>query len=198
MAKTKVADNQMGRILALLKHEQLTSAEIQARLYMSKSAVDRFLLRMTQEKPKRVYVVRVLDNACRPLRVYAAGSKKDAVYIPLDQRGARRSIEVEADRKRAQVLVLLALPQTAAELAARLDMGLSQVKRYLREHHQASPKRVYVKSWRWAAASGSQARIYATGNSPDAPRTRQPRIEVRRRAQPVANHNNAWAAALGV
>lgn len=198
MAKTKVPELQMGRILALLEREQLTSAEIQARLYMSKSSVDRFLLRMTREKPKRVYVARVLDNDCRPLRVYAAGDKKDAIYVPFAKRKKLRASEVEADRKRARILVLLALPQTAADLAARMGMGMSQVKHYLREHHRATPKRVYIKGWRWAAASGSQARIYAAGSAPDAPRTRQPRIEVRRRTQPITNRSNAWAAALGV
>lgn len=189
MAKHKVGERQIGRILALIANEALSGAEISARLYMCKTSVTRFLAILLKEKRRRLHIAdwREADIG-KPTRLFRAGSEKDAPYTPKRNRRKQDQRIIEADRRRAEVLTLLAMPQTSRQLAARMRISTSTVMAYIREHREAG--RVHIKGWVLPAEQGSQSPVYALGNAPDKPRTRGSRRRVPRK--PMA----AWAPML--
>lgn len=172
MAKHKVAERQIARILALLQREALSTTEIAARLYMSVTSVNRFVACLLAEKPRsrRLHISgwRDGDVPTRPIRILRAGQQPDVRYVRRADRKGKGALRDEADRKRAEVLALLAMPQTTDQLAARTGISPRLVREYLREHRAAG--RVYIKAWLLPPEKGSQAPVYALGDLPDRPR----------------------------
>jgi len=172
MAKHKVAERQIARILALLEHEPLSIIEIAARLHMSVTSAGRFVARLLAEKPRsrRLYIAGWRHGAVptRPVKILRAGQHLDVRYVRRADRKGRGALRDEADRKRAEVLALLAMPQTTDQLAARTGISPRLVREYLREHRAAG--RVYIKAWMLPPEKGSQAPVYALGDLPDRPR----------------------------
>jgi predicted ArsR family transcriptional regulator len=174
MAKHKVAERQIARILALLEHEPLSIIEIAARLHMSVTSVGRFVARLLAEKPRsrRLHIAGWRHGAVptRPVKVLRAGQHLDVRYVRRGEGGGKGALRDEADRKRAEVLALLAMPQTTNQLAARTGIQPRLVREYLREHRAAG--RVYIKAWLLPSGKGSQAPVYALGDLPDKQRSR--------------------------
>ena len=186
MAQTKMAARQIRRILALLDTESLSGTEIAARLHMSVTSVSRFIDRLLNESPRRLRIAAWRDGSRnKPVRIYGAGSAADARYVPKGDRKGPDPRLVEADRRRAEVLTLLAMPQTSHQLAARMGMSINRITAILREHREAG--RVHIKAWILPPAKGSQSPVYALGSAPDKPRTR------RSREQAPTTQPTAWA-----
>lgn len=181
MAKTKIAERQTARILKAITTEALTNQQLAARLHMSIDSTRRFLHDLMDEKPRRLHISKYVNASNRKaLACYIAGAGKDAKYVPVRKRPANDPRRAAADRKRAEVLRLLALPQTSDQLAARTGISGSYVDMLLREHRQATPKRVYIKAWLPPLVRGSHTPVYAAGDKPDAPRVRMAPLRVRR------------------
>lgn len=193
MAKHKVAERQIVRILALLEREALSIPEIAARLYMSVTSAGRFVARLLAEKPRsrRLYIAhwRAGDRPNHPIRILRAGQQPDVRYVRRAGRKGKGALRDEADRKRAVVLALLAMPQTTDQLAARAGIRPGLAREYLREHRAAG--RVYIKAWLLPPGKGSQAPVYALGDLPDKQRSRG----AVRPASPV--RRSAFASAVG-
>ena len=174
MAKHKVAERQIARILALLEHEPLSIIEIAARLHMSVTSAGRFVARLLAEKPRsrRLHIAGWRHGAVptRPVKILRAGQHQDVRYVRRADRKGKGALRDEADRKRAEVLALLAMPQTTDQLAARTGIQPRLVREYLREHRAAG--RVYIKAWLSPPEKGSQAPVYALGDLPDKQRSR--------------------------
>jgi len=174
MAKHKVAERQIARILALLEHEPLSIIEIAARLHMSVTSVGRFVARLLAEKPRsrRLHIAGWRHGAVptRPVKILRAGQHLDVRYVRRGEGKGKGALRDEADRKRAEVLALLAMPQTTDQLAARTGIQPRLVREYLREHRAAG--RVYIKAWMLPSGKGSQAPVYALGDLPDKQRSR--------------------------
>jgi len=193
MAKHKVAERQIARILALLERESLSIPEIAARLHMSVTSVGRFVARLLAEKPRsrRLHIAawRDGDVPTRPVQVFRAGQHPDVRYVPRAARKGQGALRDEADRKRAEVLALLAMPQTTSQLSARTGLLPHLLRCYLREHRAAG--RIHIKAWVLPPGQGSQAPVYALGGLPDKQR-------VRGAARPVSPARRAaFASAVG-
>lgn len=182
MAKHKVAERQIARILALVEHEALSATEISARLYLSVTSVGRFIARLLEEKPRarRLYIAGWRDGEPinRPTRILRAGCQPDVPYVPIAKRKGRNPLHVEADRKRAEILALLAMPQTSQQLAARVGLTPNRVNDILRQYRAAG--QVHIKAWVLPVHRGSQSAVYALGNLPDKPRVRGARDQARK------------------
>lgn len=116
MAKHKVAERQIARILALLEREEMSVNDIAARLHMSTTSAGRFIACLLDEKPRsrRIYVSGWRDGvpAKRPTRLYRAGRQPDVRYVPMVERKGPHRIHAQGERRRAEVLTLLVMPQT--------------------------------------------------------------------------------------
>lgn len=196
MAKTKVAENQIRRILDVIKAEPLTAKEISARLYLDAASVYRFISRLTKEQPRRLRVAGWCEASGRsPAARYLAGSGRNVPYIRKRKREKVNLRIAEGERTRAFVLALLAMPQTAKQLSARAGLAPSTVTRVLQEYRQA--KRAYISAWIVLAGQRTHIPVYAAGSLPDKPR-------IRTTKQPAQHHfarpinRTGWAAALGV
>ncbi len=193
MAKHKVAERQIARILALLEHEPLSTIEIAARLHMSVTSVGRFVARLLAEKPRcrRRHIAGWRHGAVptRPVKILRAGQHLDVRYVRRGEGRGKGALRDEADRKRAEVLALLAMPQTTNQLAARTGILPHLLRCYLREHRAAG--RIHIKAWVLPPGQGSQAPVYALGDLPDKQR-------VRGAARPVSPARRAaFASAVG-
>jgi hypothetical protein len=182
MAKHKVAERQIARILALVEHEALSAIEIAARLHMSITSAGRFVARLLAEKPRsrRLYIADWRHGASptRPVRILRAGRQPDVRYVPMVERKGPHRLRAEADRKRAEVLALLAMPQTTQQLSVRMGVSESRIKAYIREHRAAG--RIHIKAWVLPVYRGSQSAVYALGNQPDKQRVRGARDQARK------------------
>lgn len=189
MGKHKMGERQIARILALIANEPLSQAEISKRLHISKSSVNGFIKVLLAEKPRRLYIAGWSPSTGKsPIRLLQAGRKPDEPYIRIqDRRKVRWQIE-RANRRRAEVLALLAMPQTARQLAARMGIRLATLIGYVREHRAAG--RIHIKGWILPIGTGSQSPVYALGNAPDKERVRRSRE--RAAPKPAA----AWAPML--
>lgn len=193
MAKHKVAERQIARILALVEHEALSAAEISARMFLSVTSVIRFVNRLLAEKPRerRLYIAGWRDGVPinRPARLFRAGRQPDARYVPMAERKGPHRLHAQGERRRAEVLELLAMPQTTQQLSVRMGVSDSRVKAYIREHRAAG--RIHIKAWLLPVYRGSQSAVYALGSQPDKPRVR----DARRKAR--AARPSAFAPAIG-
>ena len=193
MAKHKVAERQIARILALVEHEALSATEISARLFLSVTSVGRFIVRLLAEPAdaRRLYIAGWRDGVPinRPTRLLRAGCQPDVEYVPMAKRKGRNRLHVEADRKRAEILALLAMPQTSQQLADRVGLTPNRVNDILRQYRAAG--QVHIKAWVLPVYRGSQSAVYALGNLPDKPRVRDARRKSRT-ARP-----SAFAPAIG-
>ncbi|WP_137171419.1 hypothetical protein [Massilia sp. HP4] len=193
MAKHKVAERQIARILALVEHEALSAIEISARLFLSVTSVGRFVARLLAEplRARRLYIAGWRDGVPinRPTRLLRAGCQRDVEYVPMAKRKGRNPLHVEADRKRAEILELLVMPQTSQQLAARVGLTPNRVNDILRQYRAAG--QVHIKAWMLPVYRGSQSAVYALGNLPDKPRVRDARRKSRT-ARP-----SAFAPAIG-
>lgn len=182
MAKHKVAERQIARILALIEHEALSATEISARLFLSVTSVIRFVNRLLAEPAcaRRLYIAGWRDGVPinRPTRLLRAGRQPDVEYVPIAKRKGRNPLHVEADRKRAEILTLLAMPQTSQQLAARVGLTPNRVNDILRQYRAAG--QVHIKAWVLPVYRGSQSAVYALGNLPDRQRVRGAREQVRK------------------
>lgn len=184
-------ERQIARILALLAVEALSATEISPRLHMCITSVNRHINRLLEESPRRLCISAWRDGLHnKPVRIYCAGSCKDVRYVPRRERNPRDWRMVEADRKRAEVLALLAMPQTSQQLAGRMGVSISRVMGIIREHRAAG--RVHIKAWVLPPAKGSQSPVYALGNAPDKVRAR------RSRERTPERRTAAWAPLVGV
>ncbi len=193
MAKHKVAERQIARILAVIEHEALSAAEISARLFLSVTSVIRFVNRLLAEKPRarRLYIAGWRDGVPinRPARLFRAGRQPDVRYVPMAERKGPHRLHAQGERRRAEVLELLAMPQTTHQLSVRMGVSDSRVKAYIREHRAAG--RIHIKAWVLPVYRGSQSAVYALGNQPDKPRARDARRKSR------AARPSAFAPAIG-
>lgn len=193
MAKHKVAERQIARILALVEHEALSAAEISARMFLSVTSVIRFVNRLLAEKPRerRLYIAGWRDGVPinRPARLFRAGRQPDVRYVPMAERKGPHRLHAQGERRRAEVLELLAMPQTTQQLSVRMGVSDSRVKAYIREHRAAG--RIHIKAWVLPVYRGSQSAVYALGNQPDKPRVRDARRKSR------AARPSAFAPAIG-
>ena len=182
MAKHKVAERQIARILKLIENEALSATEISARLFLSVTSVGRFIARLLDEPPRRrrLHIAGWRDGVPinRPTRLLRAGRQPDVEYVPMAKRKGRNPLHVEAERKRAEVLELLAMPQTSAQLAARIGTSPNRINDMLRQHRAAGL--IHIKAWVLPAGQGSQSAVYALGNLPDKPRVRGSRDQAKK------------------
>lgn len=178
MAGNRLGEYKIARMLKAIEGQALTNLEIAARLHMGIDSVRRYIVKLLDEKPRRLHVVG-FDEASRerPLARYLAGPGKDAVYVRAHKRRPRCWRRVEADRKRAEVLRLLALPQTSDQIAARMGISISRTTALIQEHREATPPRVFIKAWVPPDHKGAHMPVYAAGNEPDAPRKRINRVK---------------------
>ncbi|WP_273035990.1 hypothetical protein [Massilia timonae] len=194
MAKHKVAERQIARILALVENEALSATEISARLFLNVTSVGRFIARLLAEpaRARRLHVAGWRDGVPinRPTRLLRAGRQPDVSYVPIAKRKGRNPLHVEADRKRAEVLKLLEMPQTSYQLADRVGLSPHRINDILRAYR--ADGRVHIKAWILPLDRGSQAPVYALGNLPDKPRVRGGRDQARK-AKPCA-----FGSAVGV
>jgi DNA-binding transcriptional ArsR family regulator len=171
----------MGRILAAIAKEPLTGQQLSARLYLAQTSVDRFMRRLLDEKPRRLHICGHYEKGLKtPARIFKAGPGKDAVYVLKRKRPRPK----KADGRRARILTLLALPQTAAQLAERLEMSRSRVTVYLRDLRQA--EKIHITGSIPPAGTGIPAPVYALGNLPDKPISRRARPRVAIHPTPCA------------
>jgi len=182
MAKHKVAERQIARILALVEHEALSAAEISARMFLSVTSVIRFVNRLLAEplRARRLYIAGWRDGVPinRPARLFRAGRQPDVRYVPMAERKGPHRLYAQGERRRAEVLELLAMPQTTQQLSVRMGVSDSRVKAYIREHRAAG--RIHIKAWVLPVYRGSQAPVYALGNLPDKPRVRGSREQAQK------------------
>lgn len=182
MAKHKVAERQIARILALVEHEALTAAEISARMFLSVTSVIRFVNRLLAEKPRarRLYIAGWRDGVPinRPARLFRAGRQPDVRYVPMAERKGPHRLHAQGERRRAEVLELLAMPQTTQQLSVRMGVSDSRVKAYIREHRAAG--RIHIKAWVLPVYRGSQSAVYALGKQPDKQRVCGARDEAKK------------------
>jgi len=194
MAKHKVAERQIARILALVEHEALSAAEISARMFLSVTSVIRFVNRLLAEplRARRLYIAGWRDGVPinRPARLFRAGRQPDARYVPMAERKGPHRLYAQGDRRRAEVLTLLAMPQTTLQLSMRMGVSDSRVKAYIREHRAAG--RIHIKAWMLPQGRGSQSAVYALGAGPDKPRERDARRR-EGRAKPSPFSPAMWA-----
>lgn len=187
MAQHRVAERQIGRILALVEHEALSAIEISERLYMSVTSVGRFIARLLAEPPRarRLYVAAWRDGVPinRPTRLLRAGRKPDVRYIPMVERKGPHRLYAQGERRRAEVLTLLAMPQTTQQLSVRMGLSESRIKAYIREHRAAG--RIHIKAWVLPMGRGSQSAVYAIGNQPDKQRVRGAREQAQKLKPPA-------------
>lgn len=190
MAKNKVAERQIGRILALIEKEPLTGLQLSARMYLSQTSVDRFLRRLLAEKPRRLHVCGYCEKMLKtPARIFKAGPGKDAVYTLKKKRP--RTEPSKAETHRARIVTLLVLPQTAAQLSQRLGICRSRTTVCLK--HLRDAKKIHITGSIPPAGTGIPAPIYALGNLPDKPISRRKRERVVSRPAPRA----LWASMMG-
>lgn len=182
MAKHKVAERQISRILALLEHDALSAIEISARLFLSVTSVIRFVNRLLAEpaRTRRLYIAGWRDGVPvnRPARLFRAGRQPNARYVPMAERKGPHRLYAQGERRRAEVLTLLAMPQTTQQLSVRMGVSDSRVKAYIREHRAAG--RIHIKAWVLPVYRGSQSAVYALGNLPDKQRVRGARDRTRK------------------
>lgn len=182
MAKHKVAERQIARILALVEHEALSAAEISARMFLSVTSVIRFVNRLLAEplRARRLYIAGWRDGVPinRPARLFRAGRQPDARYVPMAERKGPHRLHAQGERRRAEVLEFLAMPQTTQQLSVRMGVSDSRVKAYIREHRAAG--RIHIKAWILPLDRGSQAPVYGLGSQPDRPRVRGAREQAQK------------------
>lgn len=121
-------DRQIARILEAVAAKPMTTNDLAKLLHLHQSQVCRYLDDLRNGAPRRVYVSGFQPVApnLKPPRLFSAGDKKDAVF---PRKSKKKPDRVEA-RKR-QILGLLALPQTAEQLAARLGITSNRTRVYL-------------------------------------------------------------------
>jgi predicted ArsR family transcriptional regulator len=182
------AVRQRERILTALKAGPLTAAELCARLHLSRSRVTTYLRLLRAAGKVRITGHDLTDGA--PACRYGIGSGPDAVFEPI---GKTRKGSLY-DQRQAQIVALLAEPQSVQQLVAVVKIAPTGVRVYLR--HLRDAGRVHIAFWR--RSRSALVPVYALGNAPDAPSPgRQTNAAYRAKAtQRQQVKSRAWATAL--
>lgn len=171
-------ERQIARILAALADGPQTAVQLEERLHMCPSGLNRYLRRL-QDTPRRIRVADYLRNGVRPLNIYALGSEPDTPFVRsrLVQRAKPKRVNDGAVQCAAILAVLQNNPLTVNEIAHALKSSITYVRGYLKLLHDATPKRVYVLKWAHPEGRGSVSQVFAIGARKDAERQPHDRKE---------------------
>lgn len=154
-----------ARILAILTAKPSTPREISDQIYQCIEGVINHLRRMQEEKPRLVYISGwVYNPKGRPRPLYAAGDKKDVVYVKTKAPFGR----LFADDRKAQIVKMLARHNyTTDNIAERLFLSKPSVRNYLLELR--NEKKVRIAAW-ISKSCAPPVPVYGIGGEPDQPR----------------------------
>lgn len=183
------AQRQRERILTALKAGPLTAAELCARLHLSRSRLTTYL-QMLRAEPRKVRIVGHMLTDGAPAFRYGLGNGPDVAYQPAGKvrKGSQR------DQREAEIVALLAEPQSVQQLAAVVGIAPKGIRTYLRVLRDAG--RVHISAWR--RSRSALVPVYALGNAPDQPSPgRQSNADYRANfARRQQSRSQAWASVL--
>jgi hypothetical protein len=163
---------QEARIIASLAEKPKTVEQLAEEMHLCPSGVALYLKRM-----RTAHQVYVCDHEKRngsPAKIWAAGNRPDAEYVPQ----SRPMPKTSAEERRAQVLELLAeKPRTIRELGPAMHLVSEAAGKYVRALRQPGNRQLHIAKWLHprevdptSTKGGDWAPVYAVGAKPDAPK----------------------------
>lgn len=196
--RTPRMDRQVDRIIKILGDSPMTVPQLADALFISRHTAGNYIRLMYNATPKRIHVSGWLPtDANKPTRIYSVGDHRDAKYVTKRQKTGY----TKTNNMKAELLDLLALPQTVNQLAERYGISQSRTRDLVAMLKKEG--RVHIKAWALPEYRGSQAPMYAVGNEPDAVRERRTRQKAKRSAtrtslQKAKHITSGIFAALGL
>lgn len=164
-------ERQLGRVLAALADEPMTTVELSQKLFMGLSSAGKYI-RILRAEPQRIYVSgHVADGSQRPGAVYSLGNLPDVPFVRKSK--LKGSIY---DRQLARTVRFLAERHSAAELAVELNVltpGSARI--YINDLRRQ--KRVYISAWQHPGGQGDWAPLYRIGCGRDAKKPKTTRAD---------------------
>lgn len=174
---------QRARIVEALAAGPLSSRALADRLHLAPKGMYKYLNAL-MATPRQVRITGYLRSGGCPVPLYGLGSGRDAARPgQLSRRTGSRW-----EKRRAEVLALLATPQSVQELADAIGICPTAIRAYLRELHR--DRAIYIT--RWLRVARTLAPVYVLGEGDDAERL----APLPRRTSMARVRSGTWAAAL--
>lgn len=160
MSSKAHTERTIDRVLAVLRKKRLTAKELAEVMHMTYDTSLEYIRIMRARK--LIYVVGhnpVERN--KPVRVYTAGNRPDAISIPKKKppKPSRRAAW------KSKVLTALALPSSSKQIAERLGISYDYARQHVCELKKEG--KIHITAWVLPLNTGSKIAVYKAGYGQD-------------------------------